>query len=264
MSLSAEMRRISSQYGFAQRKALSQSFLIDERVLAREAKAAGPEGKLVLEVGPGFGFLTRRLAEAGARKVVAVEKDRRLIPILEEELSDLANVEIVHADFLEKGFEAEVVASNVPYAISSPFLFKLAGMNFGRAVLCLQKEFAERMLAKPGEREYSRLSLSSQAAFGIEFLGRVPKSAFSPQPKVDSAIVRLAPTGGGLGEKAAKLALLLFQHRKKTVRAALVDSAEALGISKGEARALAESSGIAGRRVFSLSRADVDRLASLF
>ncbi|MDD5317798.1 MAG: 16S rRNA (adenine(1518)-N(6)/adenine(1519)-N(6))-dimethyltransferase RsmA [Candidatus ainarchaeum sp.] len=263
MSLLPELNRISRQYGFLQKKKLSQSFLVDERVLRREAGYLSPKGKTVLEIGPGFGFLTRELALAGAKRIVAVEKDSRLMPVLEAELSGFGNVELVNADFLETGVEADLVASNVPYSVSSPILFKLAETRFERAVLCLQREFVSRMLARPGEKEYSRLSLASQAALGIEFLERVPRSAFHPPPKVDSAIIRVSPTGGTLSGGERMLALNLFQHRKKTVRAAMSDSAEALGISKAAARLAAEKSGFAKARVFSLSRENVSRIASL-
>ena len=262
MSLVPELKRISSQYGFSQSKRLSQSFLSDERILNREVEHAAPYGKTVLEIGPGFGFLTRMLAAAGAKKVIAVEKDARLIPILEGELSNFKCIEIVNEDFLDGNFKADIIVSNVPYAISSPLLFKIAEMKFERAVLCLQKEFVERMLAKPGTREYSRLSVTSQAAFKMKLIEKVPRSAFSPQPQVDSAIVELIPTGEKLSPKAAKLILHLFQHRKKTLRAALADAAEELGMAKDEARAAADRSGIPGRRVFTLTKDEIVTLAS--
>jgi len=263
MSLIREIKRISSAYGFVQKERLSQNFLIDEMVLNREVAYASPKDAVVLEVGPGFGFLTRKLSEAGARKVIAVEKDARLIPILEKELAGFANVEIVHGDFLEGEFKADVVVSNVPYSISSPFLFKLAGSSFGRAVLCLQKEFVERMLAGPGTKEYSRLSVTVQARFRMRLLERVPRSAFYPRPKVDSAIVELVPTGERLDAGVERLLLLLFQHKKKTLRAALADAAEELGISKEDARRLAEESGLADRRIFTLSRGEFSHLAQM-
>ena len=262
MSLINELKRISSQHNFRQSKRLSQSFLFDERVLVREAEYAALQDKVVLEIGPGFGFLTKRLASAGAKKVIAVEKDARLIPVLEREFVKFPNIEVVHSDFLEGSFKADVVVSNVPYAISSPLLFRLATMRFERAILCLQKEFVDRMLAKPGTKEYSRLSVTSQAVFKIRLLERVPRSAFYPQPKVDSALIEIIPTGEKLNEKTARLVLLLFQHRKKTLRAAISDAAEALGMTKEEARSIAEKSGFSARRVFTLTKEEIVTLAS--
>jgi len=263
MSLLPAVRRIAGQYGFAFSRSLSQNFLVDERVLAREVEYAAPAGRTVLEIGPGFGFLTRMLAAAGAKSVVAVEKDADLIPILGAELAGCKNVEVVHADFLElrPPPPADVVVSNVPYSISSPLLFALADMAPSRAVLCLQREFVARMKAPPGSREYSRLSLSAQAAFRFEGVERVPAGAFYPRPAVDSAIVSLAPTGSPLSEPESRIASLLFMHKKKTVRSALADSAEALGMGKDGVRRAAEESGLAQRRVFTLVRQDVNRIA---
>ena len=230
---------------------------MDDRILDREAAEAGVRSRVVLEVGPGFGFLTKRLAAAGAKEVIALEKDERLIPILEAELAPYENVRVIHADFLKwKPEKFNVFVSNVPYSISSPLLFKLAELDFSHAILCLQKEFVERMLAQPGESEYSRLSLTSQARFGIRHLGKIHRTCFRPSPKVDSALVELVPTGKKLTPETEKLILLLFQHKKKTVRAALSDSAEQLGITKDEARKLAEKSGLSDRRVFTLTKED--------
>jgi len=264
MSILKEIRRISSEYGFSQRRSLSQCFLIDGRILDREAATAGVEGKTVLEVGAGLGFLTRRLAESRAKEVIAIEKDARLIPILEAELAPYPNVRIVHADFLKWEPEKfDVFVSNIPYSISSPLLFRLAELEFIRAVVCLQKEFVERMLAQPGEKEYSRLSVTSQARFRIRHLGRIHRTCFRPSPQVDSALVELVPTGKKLTPETEKLIMLLFQHRKKTLRAALSDSAEPLGITKDGAHKLAEKSGLSERRVFTLAEKEFIALASL-
>jgi len=265
MSLLPELRRISSQYGFRQSKKLSQHFLIDERVLAREAGYASPKGKSVLEIGPGFGFLTKELAKTNPTSITLIEKDSQLIPILESEFTN-HTIKIIHADFLKwkSGAKFDLIISNVPYSISSPLLFHLADLNFSRAILCLQKEFVERMLAKPGSKDYSRLSVTSQASFSVRLLEKVPRSAFHPIPKVDSAIIELIPTGEKLDARTALLIRLLFQHKKKTVRAALSDSAEALGITKEEARKIAEDSGLSGRRVFTLSKEDFANLSSRY
>ena len=263
MSLLEEVRRISSEHSFLAKKGLGQNFLIDERVLEREVRHAAVDGKTVLEIGPGFGFLTKKLA-AKAERIVAIEKDARLLPILRGELAGLGNVELVHADFLRwKAKEKfDVIISNIPYSISSPLLFRLAEMDFGRAVLCLQKEFVDRLLAKPGTKDYSRLSVTSQARFRIRLLERVSRSAFHPRPKVDSALIELVPTGRRLSPLEEKLVLLLFQHRKKTVRAALADSASQLGVAKEEAQRAAAAVGLAERRVFTLTEKEFSSIAS--
>src|SRR3989338_6092440 len=156
-------------------KRFGQCFLSDHRILNREVAYAGPDGKLVLEIGAGDGRLTRLLAQR-ARQMLAVEIDERMLPQLLGLPEKFVNLEILHADFLDLDFTGkrfEVIASNVPYSISSPLLFKLATMEFDRAILCLQKEFVDRMRAKPGDRDRSRLSVMSQLHFEIELLESV-------------------------------------------------------------------------------------------
>ncbi len=259
------MRRISSEYAFRQTKKLSQNFLIDERVLKREAGYANATNKSLLEIGPGFGFLTKELANCGPKSITLIEKDPQLIPILEKELAS-RKITLINSDFLkwQSGSFFDVVISNVPYSISSPLLFHLTNFRFSRAILCLQKEFVARLLAKPGTKDYSRLSVTSQAAFSIRLLEKVPHSAFHPIPQVDSAIIELIPTGKKLDARTALLIQLLFQHRKKTLRAALSDSAEQLGITKENARKTAEKSGLSDRRVFTLTKEEFATLAYVF
>ncbi len=240
-------------------KRLGQNFLVDQRVLEREADYARAEGKSVLEVGAGTGNLTEKLAER-AEKVVAVEKDERLIPALQERLQGFENVEIVCADFLEmnknqlQGFDR--IVSNVPYSISSPFLFKLLDIEFELAVLCLQKEFVERMVAKHGEKQRSRLSVTTQLQFEVEVLERVSRGAFRPVPKVDSKIILLKKRGVGIGEFAEKVILALFQHKNKKVANALIDSASVLGVTREELRSALKSA-FNNERVFNLSNEQV-------
>ena len=245
-------------FGIRPRKRLSQTFLIDERVLAREVEHARVRGKEVLEIGAGTGNLTERLALSGARGVIAIEKDARLIGTLKERLRAHPNVVIVHADFLEYEIEkTDVIISNVPYSISSPLTFKLTGIEFERAILCYQKEFAERMVARPGTSDYSRLSVMAQLCFDVRLLEVVPRGAFHPIPKVDSAIVELKKTGRALTEFQKKFITALFTHKNKTVRNALIDSAKFLDIGKGEARELGERISLKERRVFTLSKEEI-------
>ncbi|MBI5159222.1 ribosomal RNA small subunit methyltransferase A [Candidatus Micrarchaeota archaeon] len=245
-------------------KRLGQNFLVDERIIEKEVAHARVEGKSVLEIGAGTGNLTEKLAEK-AGKLVAVEKDGKLIPELRERLKQFKNVEIIHADFLEmsgeelKGFD--VVVSNVPYSISSPLLFKLLDVEFERAVLCLQKEFVDRMLAQPGERNRARLSVTTQVQFKVEKLERVSRNSFNPVPKVDSAVIMLERKKARLGEFDKKIVLALFQHKKKKVANALVDSAGVLGVERGELKArlkeCSETGALQEERVFNLSNEQI-------
>ncbi len=245
-------------FGITPRKKLSQTFLVDERVLAREVEYARVNGKEVLEIGAGTGNLTERLALGGARRVIAVEKDARLIEALGERLRAHPNVVVVHADFLDYEIEkTDVIVSNVPYSISSPLTFKLVDIGFERAVLCFQKEFAKRMVARPDTSNYSRLSVMSQLCFDARILETVPRGAFYPIPKVDSAIVELTKTGRTLAEFQKKFITALFTHKNKTVRNALIDSSKFLGKNKKQTREIAGRASAKERRVFTLSKEEI-------
>ncbi|MCX6778280.1 MAG: 16S rRNA (adenine(1518)-N(6)/adenine(1519)-N(6))-dimethyltransferase RsmA [Candidatus Micrarchaeota archaeon] len=239
-------------------KRLGQNFLHDSRILKREVEYAGVEGKKVLEIGAGTGNLTVLLAEK-AKEVIAIEKDGRLAGFLAERMATTQNVHVITADFLEWIAPAiDVVVSNVPYSVASPILFKLAELDFERAVLCLQEEFAKRMVAKPDTREYSRLSVMAQLCFEIELLDRVPKGAFSPIPKVDSRIVRLARREEkGVDEKTALFIRAIFQHRKKKLENAIIDSRKEFGIEKAELKKRIDSLRLRERRVFTLTKEEI-------
>jgi 16S rRNA (adenine1518-N6/adenine1519-N6)-dimethyltransferase len=174
---------------------LGQNFLINKKVAEKEVEYASINAHdTVLEIGPGRGVLTNLLASK-AKKVVAVEIDKKLVEKLREILPK--NVELINKDVLKMDFKNlpkfNKVVSNLPFQISSPFTFKLLDYDFELAVLIYQKEFAERMIAKPKTSNYSRLSVNVYYKAYCEKLGIVPKSCFSPQPKVDSCIIKLVP-----------------------------------------------------------------------
>ena len=253
--LKKELLSIFERYAFSPKKRLSQSFLVDERVIKNEVEYAEVDEKEVLEIGAGVGFLTRALAER-AKRVVAIEKDARLSEILRSSLPK--SVEVVEADFLKYDVEkTQVIVSNVPYSISSPLTFKIAGMDFERGVLCYQEEFARRMVAKPGTKEYSRLSVMSQLSFELKFLQRVPKNCFLPTPKVNSAIVMIKPKREKLDKISKELINLLFQHKNKTVRSSLLCSSRNMKINKRELTQLMEKLPFKERRVFSLAQKEI-------
>jgi len=223
--------------------------------LNREVDYAGPDGKRVLEIGAGDGRLTRLLADR-ALHVVAVEKDARMLGFLLPLLKIYKNLEIIHSDFLDIDLanrRFDIVISNVPYSVSSPILFKLASMRFERAVLCFQKEFAERMLSEPGEKKRSRLSVMSQLHFNIKKLESVPRAAFTPKPKVDSTIVELVRRQFTATPAQSEFINRLFQHKGRTVRKAIHD---------GYGRVLRTR--FDDRRVFSLSNGEILELAGYF
>jgi 16S rRNA (adenine1518-N6/adenine1519-N6)-dimethyltransferase len=180
------------------RKSLGQHFLNDRRILSKIADALDPQpDETVLEIGPGRGALTTILRER-ARRVIAVEVDRALAELLRKNFAD-TNVEVVEADVLQTDLGAlaggeYVLVGNVPYYITTPILFHaLRRPRPRRAVYLVQREVAERMSARAGDREYGALSVNVQAHAAVETIFRVPAGAFHPPPKVESAVVRVTP-----------------------------------------------------------------------
>ncbi len=231
---------------------LSQNFLADKSVARIIAETVPLKGKRVLEIGAGRGALTVELAKR-AKSVRAIEVDEKLFPSLLSAVKEFKSVECVRADALHASFDGfDAVFGNLPYHVSSPLLFKLLDSDFNKAVFLLQKEFAERLVALPGTGEWSRLSVMAQARALPEVAGFVPRTCFKPVPRVDSAIVLLRARPKPLAVDP-ELVRLLFQHKNQSVKKALEHSHEVLGLSKQEARALAEKTPFLNRRVRTLS-----------
>ena len=240
------LRESLAEHGLLAKKSFGQHFLLDLNVTRKIARLAGPlEGETVIEVGPGPGGLTRALLEAGA-KVIAVEKDARFIPLLRE-LADAAEgrLTVVEADALavDEAALAPVghVVSNLPYNVGTPLLLKwLTGPWRPKSMtLMFQKEVADRIAARPDTSAYGRLAIISQAVANAQVVMDLPARAFTPPPKVASAVVRLEPKPDR--PPAADLAALekvtaaAFGQRRKMLRSSL----KALG---GEA--LCQAAGI--------------------
>ena len=245
------------------RPKLGQNFLADESVLEFEAQSAQVAGKSVLEIGAGDGRLTSKLLSAGAGHIVAVELDPKLAKALRMKFH--TRVKVVEGDFLEFGESVRFnsIVGNIPYYITSPILFKLARMEFDLAVLCVQKEVAQRLMAAPASSNYGRLSVSAQLCFDIETLALVEKSAFQPVPKVDSCIISLRKTGFALDESAERIIGALFSHRKKSVRNAVIDARSTLfgSSDKKKADAVAQTLKYSDRKVFTLTSQEVLEVA---
>ncbi|MBU0532858.1 ribosomal RNA small subunit methyltransferase A [Candidatus Micrarchaeota archaeon] len=208
----------------SRRKSLGQCFLEDRNILQLEAKLAKVTGKTVLEIGAGDGRLTSELLKNTPKKLFAVEKDARFAAILRERFQD-PSVQIIEQDFLEMEIpKVDVIVGNIPYYISSDIIFELKDSSFEHAVLMVQKEFAQKMVAKPGDKNYGRLSVTSQLYYKIKLERTVLRHLFRPMPKVDSAIITLTPTGISLTQFQENIIRYLFQHKNKTVRNALRDS----------------------------------------
>lgn len=222
------------KYGFDFQKKYGQNFLIDARVLDKIIAAAeiGPED-CVLEIGPGIGTMTQYLAEQ-AGKVIAVEIDDKLIPILQETLKDCDNVRIIHQDVMKldlnelaatenHGRPMKVVA-NLPYYITTPIIMGLFEQNvpLQNITVMVQKEVADRMQVGPGTKEYGALSLAVQYYAKPYIVANVPPNCFIPRPNVASAVIRLTRyTEPPVAVKNEKLMFQLirasFNQRRKTL-----------------------------------------------
>ncbi len=198
---------------------LGQHFLIRGSVLERIAAAACPaREQLVVEIGPGRGALTEKLL-ARADRVVAVELDSGLASGLRARLP----AEVIHADVLQTDLAQwgpAVIAGNLPYYISSPILEKVLPLYPKRAVFLLQKEVAERLVARPGSRSYGYLTVATALYARARLLFDVKPAAFRPPPNVDSAVVLLEPRPALVADPAGflRFAGLSFRHKRKTLR----------------------------------------------
>jgi 16S rRNA (adenine1518-N6/adenine1519-N6)-dimethyltransferase len=205
-----------------------QNYLVNDHILARIVESAGiTTGDVVLEIGAGIGTLTIPLARK-ASKVLAIEQDKKIARVLSERLRDLqiSNVEVLVGDATRIDFPPfNKVVSNLPYQISSPITFKLLNYPFEYAILMYQMEFAQRMVAQPGQSNYSRLSVMMNLCTHTELLFKVPKNAFIPPPKISSAVIRLVPQKNPMvDEFFINTCRALFQHKKKKASKALIQS----------------------------------------
>lgn len=198
---------IKERYNFQLSKSLGQNFITDRSIIERIIEGSGAgENDLVIEIGPGIGVLTAEAAEAAA-KVIAVEIDRKLIPILSETLAEYDNVSIINQDILKtdvnKIIEEEKAAGsftgavriigNLPYYITTPIIMGLleSGVKADSITVMMQKEVADRIKASPGGKIYGAISAAVQYYCTVEQIAVVPKEVFVPRPKVDSAVLNL-------------------------------------------------------------------------
>lgn len=241
------VRQLLNAHGIRIKKRLGQNFLVDRNILQKIVAAAELEADdTVLEVGPGLGALTQALAERAGR-VVAVEIDEQLIPVLRKTLAAYPNVTIVHADALRLDLGSLVpgaakvkVVANLPYYITSPLLmhFLEADLPLERLVVMVQAEVAERLQAAPGSKAYGALTVAVQYRAEVTRVAKVPRTVFLPQPGVDSAILCLRlrpypvrPKDEGLFFAVVRAA---FAQRRKTLRNALAPLAGERGVAVEE------------------------------
>ena len=244
---------VLQKYNFVFQKKFGQNFLIDPRVLEKIITAAEiTEDDCVLEIGPGIGTMTQHLACA-AKKVIAVEIDRALIPILQDTLKDYDNVRIINEDVMkvdlarlaeeENGGKPLKVVANLPYYITTPIIMGLFENHvpLKSITVMVQKEVADRMQVGPGTKDYGALSLAVQYYAKPYIVANVPPNCFMPRPKVGSAVIRLdryeEPPVKVKDEKLMfRIIRASFNQRRKTLANGLKNSAE-LDFTKEEIEA---------------------------
>ncbi len=244
------IKEILSKHGFTFSKSLGQNFLINPSVCPRMAEYAGAgAGVGVIEIGPGIGVLTNELCQL-ADKVVAVELDKRLLPVLDETLAEYDNVKIVNADVLEldlnqlieeefAGMEV-IVCANLPYYITSPVILPVKAIT-----VMVQKEAAQRICAKVGVRMCGAVTVAVNYYAEPELLFHVSAGSFMPAPKVDSAVIRLnvreKPPVDADKEKFFAVVKASFGQRRKVIANSL---SAGLGMGKEKVLAILERAGV--------------------
>ena len=255
----AYLRTLLEKYGFHFSKAMGQNFLVNPSVCPRMAEEGGAApGVGVLEIGPGIGVLTQELAKR-ASKVVCIELDERLLPILDETLADYPNTEVIHGDVMQVDLEAilrekfagmpVVVCANLPYYITTPILMRLleSRLPVESITVMVQKEAADRLCAPPGSRACGAISAAIAYYAEASRVFSVAAGSFLPAPKVDSAVIRLdvrkePPVLCRDEHFLFRVVRGAFSQRRKTAANAL---ASALGIGKNEVQQCLAACGLA-------------------
>ena len=268
------LRDVIKTHGLAARKSLGQNFLLDLNLTSRIARLAGPlEDCTVVEIGPGPGGLTRSLLDAGANRLVAIEKDPRCLPVLEE-ISDhypgrlkILNEDALDYIYLPEPSENVRIVANLPYNIATKLLINwLRSAHwppfYQSLTLMFQKEVAMRICANRGSKSYGRLAIISQWRTKPEIVLRLPARAFTPMPKIDSAVVNFTPVDP-VGEDCRledleAVSAAAFGQRRKMLRSSLKQ------ISKNPAELLARAQIDPVKRAEELSIEEFTRLANSF
>lgn len=246
-----------NKHNFKFKKRFGQNFITDLNLLEK-ISLAGEVTKedIVLEIGPGAGTLTKMLAQK-AKHVIAMEIDRTLIPILEEQFKDISNITLINEDALKVDFDAIIrndfpqaeeykIIANLPYYITTPLLFKALENSkaLSQMVVMVQKEVGERLQGKPKTKDYGALTLMANYYAHVEYMFTVSKKIFSPEPEVDSAIVKFtkrdkSPLNAEEEEFFKRLVRASFSQRRKT----FLNSIKVLELDKEEVIAFLKKSG---------------------
>lgn len=253
-----EIKRILGSHGFTFSKAMGQNFLVNPSVCPKMAQLCGADkDKGVIEIGPGIGVLTNELCKV-AKKVVAIELDSRLLPVLDETLAEHDSVKVINADImkvdLQKLIEEEfsgmevVVCANLPYYITSPIIMKLLEdkLPIKALTVMVQKEAADRLCAVVGSRESGAVTVAVNYYSSAQKLFGVSRGSFMPAPNVDSAVIRLdiseKPRIDVSDEKLFfKMVKSAFSQRRKTISNSITSG---LSISKDDFKIACENAGV--------------------
>ena len=246
------------KYNFKFSKSLGQNFLIDESVLTDIVEGAEVKGEdLVIEIGPGVGSLTAKLL-CKAKKVVSIELDNDLIPILQTELGEEPNFKLIHNDALKVDFNEIIgeeksvkLVANLPYYVTTPIIARLLkeDYKFKSLTIMIQKEVAERMDAEPNCKEYGALSLMVQYYCNTKIVRRVAPSCFIPRPKVDSIVIRLDKLSEPrVNVKDEKLMFDIIRNSFNMRRKTLWNGIKFLGLPKENLELAFEKAGIDPKR----------------
>lgn len=255
------IKQIAADYGFVFKKGLGQNFLTSQSILEEIAEAADIEDRGVLEIGPGFGVLTNELCKK-AKKVVALEIDERLIPILADTMAEYDNLKVINKDCLKTDMKALIeeefggekisIAANLPYYITTPIITSLieARLPINNMVVMVQKEVAERIQAKPSTKDYGALSVLCRYYTDPEIVTIVPAGLFVPPPKVDSAVLKMhflsEPSVKVKDEKMFfRTVKAAFSQRRKTLLNCLASN---FSFGKEKLAEIMESAGIDPKR----------------
>lgn len=271
-----EVKRILSKHGFTFSKAMGQNFLINPSVCPRMAEFSGADSNTgVIEVGPGFGVLTNELCKV-AKKVVSVELDTRLLPVLEETLAEHDNFRVINEDVmkvdLHKLIEEEfagmdvVVCANLPYYITSPIIMKILEdkLPIKALTVMVQKEAADRLCAQVGTRESGAVTVAVSYYSKAEKLFSVSRGSFMPAPNVDSAVIKLnvadKPRIDVKDEKLFfKMVKSAFAQRRKTISNSITSG---LSLSKDDFKTACENADVSPTaRAEALTLEELGRLA---
>jgi 16S rRNA (adenine1518-N6/adenine1519-N6)-dimethyltransferase len=264
-----DTRDLLRKYELQPKRSFSQNFLIQPGSIAQIADAAVAMGEQIVELGPGLGALTHALLERGAT-VLAVELDRDMVRVLEKEFAERDRLEVRWGDAAELDLEAYstacgsklVVTGNLPYQATGAIIRQVVVHRavLDGAILMVQREVRDRLIAPPGTKAYGALTVFTRAAFEVETVCRLRPGSFYPAPKVDSAVVRFLPREAPLAEETESFRAVIraaFQMRRKTLHNAL----RALDDSGRASNALREAGIDPGRRGETLSVEEFAKLA---